>query len=530
MRILQILSVVRILLIVFFTSCGLRNAEKTPEQLALQRTRQFLQFKHLDHWKHLEYVDNLLDACSTPMCLYTKAVVSFELKKEQPDVAERYIRSAVRQNKEMFLPALVWILIEKGDNERAFNLLLQIRDESGIENKMREEEVYSIPSRTQLFVRLCKSYDDHSGICTAKMGHITRQFVKGLTKNDAKNIAYGLASYYNRMGSQFAGLAWSFAREGNDHSARLMGVRERSSELPEMMRKELLFPKAMKDMFDESFLKTFKTWRNSDGSTLTDISKPLFHPIFIVGLPRSGTSLLEQILCTHSKIECVGETEIISEIMPTIEFRRSNDFVPRFQEGAVSLDSLADTFFKKVKARHPNVASASENSKELFYFTEKTNQNFRSIPFIEGVFGQGATIINVLRNRADVYVSIFMNSFASRGMIWATRAEWIERYFIEYDSMIASWRKIGAQFIDISYEDLVSSPETVISGLLNQIGTRALTCGIRNSSLVYEPDMLRFHQLNGRFAHTVSSLQVKKGITTNLGKYEKYARFIPANI
>ena len=231
------------------------------------------------------------------------------------------------------------------------------------------------------------------------------------------------------------------------------------------------------------------------------------HPIFIVGLPRSGTSLLEQILCTHSKIECVGETEIISEIMPTIEFRRSNDFVPRFQEDAVPLDSLADTFFKKVKARHPKVASSSENSTQLFYFTEKTNQNFRSIPFIEGIFGEGATIINVLRNRADVFVSIFMNSFASRGMIWATRAEWIERYFIEYDSMIASWRKIGAQFIDISYEDLVSSPETVISGLLNQIGTRALTC----HSALHERRVLRNHcdtfaQCRKPHRHSVASI------------------------
>ena len=166
-----------VFLLILSTSTGHGEASKSLELITLQRVRRYIQVGPDDRIQSINDLDRLLDNCGTPMCMYTKAVVSFEIKKEQPGVAEGYIRSAVRQDRETFFPALVWILIEKGDNDKAFNLILQIRDSPNARIDAEKGQVYSIPSLDQLFVRLCKNYDDISGICDLKMQNITRLYL-----------------------------------------------------------------------------------------------------------------------------------------------------------------------------------------------------------------------------------------------------------------------------------------------------------------------------------------------------------------
>ena len=148
--------------------------------------------------------------------------------------------------------------------------------------------------------------------------------------------------------------------------------------------------------------------------------------IFICGLPRSGTTLVEQILSSHSKVSAAGELGYLDNIIYD-NFIKDNKInrVKIINEFDSSNNILSKKYYKFLK---------SYNFKNK-YITDKTPLNFKWIGFIKN-FLPDAKIIICNRNLDDVFVSIFKNNFTSNEMKWAFDEEKIGKFIVLYKDLI----------------------------------------------------------------------------------------------
>ena len=106
-------------------------------------------------------------------------------------------------------------------------------------------------------------------------------------------------------------------------------------------------------------------------------------------------------------------------------------------------------------------------------------------------------------------------------MIWTTDVQWIEHYMGNHLALMKIWKSLDLRFQNIFYEDLVASPEETIANILLAIG----------KGLEYDSSMLQFFELNKRYAHTASSLQLKRPLSSaSIGRWHRYKHVLPAEI
>jgi len=240
----------------------------------------------------------------------------------------------------------------------------------------------------------------------------------------------------------------------------------------------------------------FERYRDIGGGDAT--------PIFIVGMPRSGTLLVEQILASHSTVYGAGELHLLHDLVASSA--RSTGSRPRpYPE---SLAAWTPEECREIGSRY--VASIRRLDRSAKRITDKMPHNFLYTGLIRLVLPQ-ATIIHCRRNPVDTCVSCFTNNFRS-GHEYASDLADLGRYYRLYEDLMAHWRKVipGGLF-EVQYEDLVTDKEAATRRLLD-------LC-----NLPWEEQCLRPHAVD-RPVKTLSVSQVRREVyTSSVDRWRRYA-------
>ena len=179
--------------------------------------------------------------------------------------------------------------------------------------------------------------------------------------------------------------------------------------------------------------------------------------IFILGMPRSGTTLIEQIVASHNKVYGAGELIYLQQVL-------KKNFVndSKYQKQIIiDHQSLSKNVIFKEYIEHFNLYNFKEN-----IITDKAPQNFRLIGFIK-LFFPNSKVLHCFRNPKDNCLSLYKNTFASNMMNWTNKAEDIAEYYNLYSEIMKFWKQKIPDFIyDIEYEKLVVDKESEIRKIL----------------------------------------------------------------
>lgn len=266
-----------------------------------------------------------------------------------------------------------------------------------------------------------------------------------------------------------------------------------------------------------------KAHRNQCARLRDVFSKPLFEhrkecgvdsslPVFILGMPRSGTTLVEQVLAGHSKIFGAGELGVIpSRIQGLNRWERHvgskrsypdcmDDLSPYVSQGIANgvLDELREL--------------AAEDKPDALHVVDKLPHNFENIGLIKFLF-PNAKIMSVRRDPRDIAISNYFTDYQAKhgGMGFAYDLTWIGEQLADHNMLMHHWDQVfPGEILSVNYEDVVEDLEGSARRMLDYIGVE------------WEEQVLGFNKLE-RAVKTASVWQVRQPIyKTSKAKWKRY--------
>lgn len=225
------------------------------------------------------------------------------------------------------------------------------------------------------------------------------------------------------------------------------------------------------------------------------------NPILIVGMPRSGTTVIEQILASHSAVYGAGELHLLGN-MGLTNFHNDRSF-----DLAAESRRIASAYFEALDGL----------SEGKDYVTDKMPQNFRLLGFLL-LANPDIRVVHTLRDPIATCWSIFREYFPAEGLRFAWDLDDIAEYYKLYRDLMAFWReKFPGRIYDLNYEYLTEHQEVETRHLLEY-------CGLK-----WEDSCLNFHETN-RAVRTASSLQVRqklyRGSSEAWRNHEKHLQYL----
>jgi tetratricopeptide (TPR) repeat protein len=228
-------------------------------------------------------------------------------------------------------------------------------------------------------------------------------------------------------------------------------------------------------------------------------------PIFIVGMPRSGTALIEQILASHSQVHATGELTFAGECFEALPQICGITAAPLQcvpQIDAASVEEGARRYLDRL----PRLAFGKTR------VTDKMPDNYLHVGFLHVLFPH-ACIIHCRRDLRDIAVSCWITNF--RAIRWASKQEDIAERIREYLRVTEHWRRVLPDLmLEVQYEKLVKNPETEVRRMLDWLG------------LAWEEACLNFHE-NPRPVRTASVVQVREPVCRHsVGRWTGYEPYL----
>ena len=237
----------------------------------------------------------------------------------------------------------------------------------------------------------------------------------------------------------------------------------------------------------ENIIKTFKEIDSSlfkKGTSEKEI-------IFICGMPRSGTTLVEQIIASHKKVSGAGELIYLQNVI-------YNNFFDNFDLNKEKIINESLRSENIIETEYMNLLKSHKfNTKKI---TDKAPPNFRWIGFMK-IFFPNCKIVHCTRDPRDNCLSIFKNAFGSNHMKWSNSQSDIGNYYNLYSNIMSFWKhKFKDLIYDVKYENLVNNPDEEVKQL------------IKFCNLEWDPDCLNFYKKRKTPIETVSLAQARKPI------------------
>jgi len=260
-----------------------------------------------------------------------------------------------------------------------------------------------------------------------------------------------------------------------------------------------------------AYIDAMSNWSPSDGCQSNV-------PIFVIGMPRSGTSLTEQILGCHSKIHPAGELRAFSEAVQkthgsgprsTSGFTIVENEMAGHQSPVIPEDFSSETL-KQIGQDYVATVTALANGEP--HVSDKMPYNFLFLPMIKMAL-PNARIIHTRRNPADTCLSCFFQNFAG-GSEFSFDLHDAGTYYRNYAAIMDRWRDAGIEMLEVDYEETVSDTETVVRRMLE-------FCG-----LDFEEQCLQAHK-SKRPVVTASYQQVREPVyTKSVARWRNYQQHL----
>jgi Flp pilus assembly protein TadD len=258
-------------------------------------------------------------------------------------------------------------------------------------------------------------------------------------------------------------------------------------------------------------LKNFFTAARLKTLPVASVHAGVAQPIFVLGFPRSGTTLVEQTLTAHPRIAAGDELPIVAEL---------TNLMPRMLDSPLSypealaelwmgdhrgdLDNLRDYYLQKVA----QLGIVPEGAR---WFTDKMPLNETNLGLIALMFPQ-APLVHVIRHPLDVVLSVFSN-LLTHGYYCAYALESVARHIALIADLVEHYKsQMKLRYLAIRYEDIVDHQEASIRKILDFIGED------------FDPHCLAFHE-NRRYARTASYAQVSERLY-NRSRF-RYLNYLP---
>jgi hypothetical protein len=296
---------------------------------------------------------------------------------------------------------------------------------------------------------------------------------------DASKLHFALAKAYEDIGDHAAN--WRHICAGNA-----------------LERARLRYDSSLDRAVIERIITAFPTIENRSADTSGE------SPIFIVGLPRTGTTLVDRILGSHSQVYSAGELGALTEAIGATVGKdiplNTLDWVGFASTfGDLDGESVAREYLARVHALRG----------ERPRFSDKNTINFFHCGLIYRAF-PNARIVHVTRHPLAACFAIFKTRFAG-AFPFANHLEELADFYVGYRRLMAHWHQVlPGLIIDIAYEDVVTAQEATTRRLLDYVG------------LSFEPACLEFHR--NRDPVTTNSVQVRQPLyASSLEQWRNYA-------
>ena len=251
------------------------------------------------------------------------------------------------------------------------------------------------------------------------------------------------------------------------------------------------------DMFETLEREYTPDWLgNAESSNDSDA------PIFVLGQPRTGTTLIERIICAHPDVHSAGELQQFSlAIRRTAKFSDPKRFSAAFFEAALDVDAgrIGDMYLQTTKRMQGDTP----------HFVDKLPQNYLMIPLILKALPT-AKIVHLTRNAADACFASYKQLFAD-AYLHSYDLEEMARHHCRYRHLMTVYReRFPGRFFDISYEETVHDLETNARALIDYL------------ELPWDDACLRFHEQKDAVS-TASAVQVREPAhTRSVDRWKRY--------
>jgi len=347
-----------------------------------------------------------------------------------------------------------------------------------------------------------------NGLANSQKAELDLSYVQTMEEllNNKKLRAGALASLHN-------GLAFYY--DGKKEYAKAAGHMKQANTLQWQHKSKRGWQYDIKN-HEQHINRIIETYTSEYFEKVLDLGNTDESPTFIIAMPRSGTTLMEQILARHSKVLGIGERHFAGQSFNQfVNNPSANTGAEPSQEDFSHLHNISKEEIASISKRYLAKLQALKDKAGkpgVLRVVDKMPDNYSLPGWILTLF-PNAKIIHAKRDIRDVALSCWLTQFGS--IRWACHEEHLVERIKQYQRIMQHWQKvIPERFIEINYEDMVASQEEESKRLIDYLG------------LQWDEDCLRFFE-SDRIVRTASITQVRQPIyNKSVARWKPYEKYI----